>query len=123
MSRQISALDKSISPRKIMFLLAWPAIVEQLLQTCVSYVDAAMVGSIGVNATAAVAVSTTMFWLYIGIINGFGVGYSVMVGKSLGEGDLEKCREIIRQSVIMMFITGALITVITEVFLAPNLAT
>ena len=123
MSRQISVLDKSISPRKIMFLLAWPAIVEQLLQTCVSYVDAAMVGSIGVNATAAVAVSTTLFWLYIGIINGFGVGYSVMVGKSLGEGDLEKGREIIRQSIIMMIIVGVIITVVTEVVLAPNLAT
>ena len=123
MSRQVNVLDKSISPSKIVFLLAWPAIVEQLLQTCVSYVDAAMVGSIGVDATAAVAVSTTLFWLYIGIINGFGVGYSVMVGKSLGEGDLEKGREVIRQSVIMMLIVGAIITVITEFVLAPNMAT
>ena len=122
MSRQVNVLDKSISPSKIVFLLAWPAIVEQLLQTCVSYVDAAMVGSIGVDATAAVAVSTTLFLLYIGIINGFGVGYSVMVGKSLGEGDLEKGREVIRQSVIMMLIVGAIITVITEFVLAPNMA-
>lgn len=122
MSRQIDVLDKSIHPRKIVFLLAWPAIVEQLLQTCVSYVDAAMVGSIGVNATAAVAVSTTLFWLFIGIVNGFGVGYSVMVGKALGEGNLEKSREVIRQSVVMMLIVGTIITVITEAFLAPNLA-
>ena len=122
MSRQINVLDKSIDPKKIVFLLAWPAIVEQLLQTCVSYVDAAMVGSIGVNAAAAVAVSTTLFWLFIGIINGFGVGYSVMVGKALGEGNLEKGREIIRQSVILMLIVGAVITVIMEVILAPNLA-
>ena len=122
MSRQIDVLDKSIHPRKIVFLLAWPAIVEQLLQTCVSYVDAAMVGSIGVEATAAVAVSTTVFWLFIGIINGFGVGYSVMVGKALGEGNIEKSREVIRQSVVMMLIVGVIITVITEAFLAPNLA-
>lgn len=122
MPRQIDVLDKSIHPGKIVFLLAWPAIVEQLLQTCVSYVDAAMVGSIGVNATAAVAVSTTLVWLFIGIINGFGVGYSVMVGKSLGEVDLEKSREIVRQSVVMMIFVGIIITAITEIFLAPNLA-
>ena len=122
MSRQINVLDKSIDPKKIVFLLAWPAIVEQLLQTCVSYVDAAMVGSIGVNAAAAVAVSTTLFWLFIGIINGFGVGYSVMVGKALGEGNLEKGREIIRQSVILMLIVGTVITSVMEVILAPNLA-
>ncbi len=122
MSQQINVLDKSISPRKIVFLLAWPAIVEQLLQTCVSYIDAAMVGSIGVNATAAVAVSTTLVWLFIGIVNGFGVGYSVMVGNAIGEGNLEKSHEIIRQSVIMMLITGVTITLITEFVLAPNLA-
>lgn len=122
MSKQIDVLDKAINPRKIVFLLAWPAIVEQLLQTCVSYVDAAMVGSIGVNATAAVAVSTTLFWLFIGIINGFGVGYSVIVGKSLGEGDLDKCCEVIRQAVITMIVIGIVITIITETILAPNLA-
>ena len=63
MSSQVNVLDKSIPPGRIVFLLAWPAIVEQLLQTLVTYVDAAMVGSVGVDATAAVAVGTSFIWL------------------------------------------------------------
>ena len=34
--------------------LAWPAIIEQIMLTLVQYVDTAMVGSLGSNATAAV---------------------------------------------------------------------
>ena len=37
----------------ILMMLAWPAILEQLLLTLVRYVDTAMVGSLGANATAA----------------------------------------------------------------------
>ena len=36
------------------FHLAWPAIAEQLLLTMATYVDTAMIGSLGANATAAV---------------------------------------------------------------------
>ena len=35
--------------------LAWPTMLEQLLQTAVQYIDTAMVGSLGTQATAAVA--------------------------------------------------------------------
>jgi len=123
MATQVNALDKSISPSKIVWLLAWPTIVEQLLLTFVSYVDAGMVGRIGVDATAAVAVSTSFIWLVHGIINGVGVGYSVMVSKSIGEQNLEKAKEIIRQSVMVMFIFGIALTIITELLVAPNMAT
>ena len=34
--------------------LAWPAMLEQALQTCVQYADSALVGRLGVQATAAV---------------------------------------------------------------------
>lgn len=34
--------------------LAWPTMVEQLMQTAVQYIDTAMVGSLGTAATAAV---------------------------------------------------------------------
>ena len=34
--------------------LAWPTMLEQLMQTAVQYIDTAMVGSLGTQATAAV---------------------------------------------------------------------
>ena len=122
MASQVNVLDKSISPGKIVFMLAWPTIIEQLLQTLVSYVDAAMVGSVGVDATAAVAVGTSFVWLIFGIMNGVGVGYSVMVAQSIGEGNLTRAKEIIRQSVMVMLFAGAFLILMTQVVIAPNLA-
>ena len=43
--------------------LAWPAMIEQALQTIVQYADSAMVGRLGVQATAAVGLTTTVTWL------------------------------------------------------------
>ena len=36
----------------VIFALAWPTMLEQLLQTAVQYIDTAMVGSLGTQATA-----------------------------------------------------------------------
>ena len=45
---------------KTIVLLAWPTVMEQILETAVQYADAAMVGRIGARATAAVGVTTTI---------------------------------------------------------------
>ncbi len=46
--------------------LAWPTLLEQFLQTLVQYIDSAMVGRIGAEATATVGISTTVTWLVNG---------------------------------------------------------
>lgn len=122
MSAQINVLDKTQSPTKILFMLAWPTIIEQLLLTLVSYVDAGMVGRLGVEATAAVAVGVNYVWLINGLVMGIGVGFSVMVASSIGEGNIEKAKETIRQAVISMFVFGAFLVIVTEVIVAPNIA-
>ena len=38
----------------IILSLAWPTMLEQLMQTAVQYIDTAMVGVLGTEATAAV---------------------------------------------------------------------
>ena len=38
----------------VILALAWPTMLEQLMQTAVQYIDTAMVGSLGTEATAAV---------------------------------------------------------------------
>lgn len=122
MGAQINVLDKTQSPTKILFMLAWPTIIEQLLLTLVSYVDSGMVGRLGVEATAAVAVGVNYVWLINGLVMGIGVGFSVMVASSIGEGNIEKAKETIRQAVISMFVFGAFLVIVTEVIVAPNIA-
>lgn len=86
--------------------LSWPAIMEQILTTLVSYVDTAMVGVLGAAGTAAVSVNAAPIWLAGGILMGVGVGYSVQVSNAIGAGEHEKVRAVVRQSVLAMAVTG-----------------
>ena len=122
MSRELNILDKSISPRKMVWMLAWPTVVEQLLMSVVTYVDAAMVGSIGVNATAAIAVNTSVVWLINGLISGLGVGASVLVAKKIGERKLKQAKEILRQAILAMLALGLFLSLMGQLVLAPYLA-
>ena len=64
--------------------LSWPAIIEQILNTMVSYVDTAMVGVLGAVGSAAVSVNGPPIWLIHGIMAGVGVGYSVQISNAVG---------------------------------------
>lgn len=114
-----SILDGSIPPWKQVVLLSWPTIVELLLQTAVNYVDTAMVGSIGVDATAAVGVTMSTIWLINGFMNAVGVGYSVLVAHSIGEGNFDQAKKIIRQSVLATVVVGLLLTALVTLVVAP----
>lgn len=99
---------------KTMWQLSWPAIIEQLLATMVSYVDTAMVGVLGAAATAAVSVNASSIWLCNGILAGVGIGYSVQVSHAIGAGRDEKARDIIRQGVLASLVCGSLFLLIFE---------
>ena len=69
--------------RKALFLtilaLAWPTLLEQMLQTLVQYIDAAMVGRIGAEATATVGMSTSVTWLVNGPLFAMGIGFMAFI--------------------------------------------
>lgn len=110
--------EQEVSTHRTVWLLAWPAILEQVMQTMVSYVDTAMVGSMGVNAAGSVTVNTTLIWLMNGIISGPATGFSVLTALAVGEGNAEKVRKIMRQAVTAMLLLGAAMLLFMEV-LAP----
>ena len=86
--------------------LSWPAIIEQILTTLVSYVDTAMVGLLGAAGTAAVSVNAAPIWLYGGLMSGVGVGYSVQVSNAVGAQEHEQVRKVIRQGLVATATTG-----------------
>ena len=55
--------------------LAWPTMLEQLLHTAVQYIDTAMVGSLGTQATAAVGATGTVNWMIGSVVSAVGVGF------------------------------------------------
>ena len=55
--------EKNRRMLQMIFYLSWPAVLEQALQTLVTYIDTAMVGRLGAQASAAVGLTSTMTWL------------------------------------------------------------
>ena len=94
---------------RVLMRLAWPAIAEQILLTLVSYVDTAMVGVLGADATAAVAINASPIWLIGGLLQALAVGFSVQVAHRIGAGDPEGGRAVIRQAVVVTVSAGLLL--------------
>jgi len=92
--------------------LAWPTMLEQLLHTAVQYIDTAMVGSLGMEATAAVGSTVTVNWMVGSTVSAFGVGFLAIISQALGSGDIEKAKRACAQSVTTVLAVGALFTII-----------
>ncbi len=97
----------------IIFALAWPTMLEELLQTAVQYVDTAMVGALGTHATAAVGSTTTINWLINGTLAALGVGFLTFIARALGAEDGQRARRVAAQTIPTVLIAGFLFTVLT----------
>ena len=96
----------------IILSLAWPTMLEQLMQTAVQYIDTAMVGSLGTAATAAVGATTTVGWLIGSTISAFGVGFLSFIARAYGAGDKEAASRAVAQAVLVVLLTGTIFTIL-----------
>lgn len=105
---------------KAICILAWPAIVQEALNVIVTYVDTAMVGSLGANASAAVGLTSTVGWLVSSIAVAFGIGVLAVCAQADGAKDMKRLRRTGQQAVFITVIVGTFLTVICLV-IAPYL--
>ena len=103
----------SLSLLPAILSLAWPTMLEQLMQTAVQYMDVAMVGSLGTEATAAVGATSTVNWLVGSTISALGVGFLAFIAKAYGENDRQKAAKATSQAVLAVLVTGIVFTVLT----------
>ena len=93
--------------------LAWPTMLEQLMQTAVQYIDTAMVGSLGTQATAAVGSTTTINWLIGSSISALGVGFLAYIAQAYGAKEKDRARQTVCQTVLVTIVCGMLFTALT----------
>ena len=93
--------------------LAWPTIVEQVMQTAVQYIDTAMVGTLGTQATAAVGATSTVGWLIFSTISALGVGFLSFIARACGANDRPAAQRAVSQAVIVTLVVGVLFTIVT----------
>ncbi len=98
--------------------LALPTMLEQLMHTAVQYVDTAMVGSLGTQASAAVGATSTVGWLVGSSLSALGVGFLAFIARASGAKDQVLCRRASAQAVMAVLVSGILFTVLT-LALAP----
>lgn len=96
--------------------LAWPAVVESMLSMLTQYVDAAMVGSLGARATAAVAINASPNWLVNGLISMMSVGGTVVVARLIGAKEDREASVVARHTVVMGMLVGLALSLIAVVF-------
>lgn len=89
--------------------LATPAILAQLTTTMMQYIDASMVGSLGAEASAAIGLIETTTWLLGSICSACAAGFYVQVSHQLGANDNATARNTLRQGIISVLITSALL--------------
>ena len=92
--------------------LAWPTIVEQVMQTAVQYIDTAMVGALGTHATAAVGATGTVGWLVISTIAALGIGFLSPIARACGANDRNFARKAAAQAALVVLTVGALGTLL-----------
>lgn len=93
--------------------LALPTMLEQLMHTAVQYVDTAMVGSLGTQASAAVGSTSTVGWLVGSSLSALGVGFLAYIARAMGAKDVDRCRRASSQAVLAVLVGGVLFTVLT----------
>lgn len=103
----------SLQMLPIILSLALPTMFEQLLQTAVQYIDTAMVGSLGTQATAAVGATTTVNWLIGSTISAIGVGFLAVISQTFGAGNKQKACKVAAQAVSTVIAVGLFFTVLT----------
>lgn len=107
---------------KSICFLAWPAVVQEAMNVVVTYVDTAMVGVLGANASAAVGLTSTVGWLVSSIAIAFGIGVLSVCAQASGANNHEKVKRVGQQALFLTMIVGIALTIIC-VTISPFLPT
>lgn len=96
---------------------ALPLILGYILQQVYLIVDAVIVGRwIGVEALAAVGVSSSIMFLIMGFCNGSCAGFAIPVAQSFGAKDYSKMRAYVANAIRVSVVIAVVLTIVTCIF-------
>lgn len=104
-----------ISVFSSLLLLSIPTVIEEIMSILLQYVDTAMVGRLGVQATAAVSTTTTINWLIGCVPHAIGVAIMALTARANGSGDEKTTKKLTAQALRLSILYGLVLTVICEV--------
>lgn len=98
---------------RTLLLLSFPTIVEEVLSTLLQYVDTAMVGQLGEQATASVSITTNVTWLVNSVAGAAGTAVLVLISRAAGAGDKKQVNKLSQQALLLALVSGVLLEVLS----------
>ena len=96
---------------RLIVSLSIPSILAQISATVMFFVDAAMVGHLGADASAAIGLVESTLWLMGGLSSAASLGFSVQVAHFIGASDFDGARRVLRQSLVCCFLWSMMLSV------------
>ena len=88
---------KTLAPQlRLVWQLSLPAILTQITTIAMQYIDSAMVGALGADASAAIGLVASSTWLFGGVTTAVSAGFSVQVAHRIGAGEDTEARTVVR---------------------------
>jgi len=92
-----------------MLTLAWPSLVENLLQTMLGVVDLIFVGQLGPDAIAGVGLGNQLMVLLVVLFMGLAVGNTALVARAIGARDKVAAERVAKQSLLLVMLFSLVI--------------
>lgn len=89
--------------------LSVPAVLTQITTIAMQYIDSAMVGHLGANASAAIGLVSTTTWMMGGVGTAVAAGFAVQVAQYIGAGEALNARKVIRHGLVASLLISLLI--------------
>ena len=89
--------------------LSLPAILAQITHIVMQYIDSAMVGELGAQASAAIGLVASTTWLFNGVTYAVSAGFSVQVAHYIGANRDKEARNVVRHGLISAAVLSCLL--------------
>lgn len=99
--------------------LSLPAILTQITTIAMQYIDSAMVGRLGANASASIGLVASTTWLLNGVLSAVSAGFSVQIAHHLGGKKEREARNVERHGLISAFLLSSLLCCIALLLSRP----
>ena len=107
---------------KIIFALAIPVIIENILQVLLGTTDTYFAGKLHPNAIAAIGVVNLVMNVFIAFFTAISVGTSAVVARHIGEGNKEKAKDTVMQSILLAIGIGLILGGVSALLAKPLLS-
>ncbi len=99
--------------------LSIPSILAQITSVVMFFIDQAMVGHLGAEASAAVGLVETSTWLFGSLTGAASMGFSVQVAHFIGANDFVKARQVFRHALIVTTILSLAMVILAAAIAWP----